>query len=329
MPRVPANRSIILGPAATPKTAAKQGNGFRFLDLPAEIRLMCYQYLLPTVAEPHLLVYDPLVDTQKQTFLSLWRTCKTIWNELPTISSLLSAGAIIPTVEVGRRTLSRTGLWEEQTSPAAWEPILTYLMPCLPEARYLHIRYAGFQEISQWLVNWKNSEIATSAMQEWLWVHFDDFSEVVDEDEDADEDADGHPSQGKTLLLDPEIASRSYNPYLYVSLHPQAVFNLDAITLPKMELLEEKRRTAAEKAKRERNPEYYKERDRESYKSTLENLNEEEMQNLETLKNMHKDFGHLGFRLFSVGFDKYNFDGMIGKWSADRQLFVREYRVYG
>ena len=145
MPRVPTNRSIRLEPAGTAPTqspaarrssrlAAKEGapatqeGGFRFLDLPVEVRLMSYRYLLPTDAEPHLLVYNPLVDTQKQTFLSLWRTCKTIYNELPTISSLLSTGAIIPTVEVGRRTPSDTGSWEEEsskrTSPSVWEPIL-------------------------------------------------------------------------------------------------------------------------------------------------------------------------------------------------------------
>ncbi|MCJ1333145.1 hypothetical protein MMC10_009839 [Thelotrema lepadinum] len=343
MPRVPAIQSPGSSPPSTPrtladtppdpsrtatKTATKQDTRFRFLDLPAEIRLMCYPYLLPTVDEPHLLVYNPRVDTQKQTFLALWRSCKKIYNELPTISSLLSAGAIIPTIEVGRGTLSSTGSWEEEpskeTSPALWEPILSYLMPFLPEARYLHICYPGLGENERWLEEWKKSEIARSAMEEWLWVHFDDFSEVVDEDEN--EDADGHPSQGKTLLLDLEIASRSHIPYLYVSLYPHAVFNLDVITLPKVELLEEKSRTAAEKAAREQTPEYYKECDREYYESTLESLNKKEERNLEKLKIMHKDFEP--FRLFSVDFhEDGGFHGTIGKWSADGRRFVREYAV--
>ncbi|MCJ1327952.1 hypothetical protein MMC10_004627 [Thelotrema lepadinum] len=326
MPRVPANQDNLFGP----KTAVEQGGGFRFLELPAEIRVMCYQYLLPTVDEPHLLVYNPLVDTQKQTFLSLWRTCKTIYNEQPTISSLLSAGAIIPTVEVGKRTLSSTGPWEEdsseRTSPAHWESILTYLKPYLPEARYLHIRYTGLGDDVWWLEGWKNSEIARSAMHEWLWVHFDDFSEVVDENE---EEADGHPSQGKTLLLDLEIANCVHIPYLYVSLLEHAVFNLDAITLPKVELLEaEASQATAGKVAHEQNAKYNEERDREHYRSTLKFLNEEEMQNLEKLKSMHEDFVSSGFELFSVNFHKYGrFSGIAAKWSDNRRLFGREYEV--
>ena len=351
MPRVPANRSIRFGaphttaqtsqpPAPARRTSSRlaakspatQEGGFRFLDLPVKLRVVCYQYLLPTEAEPHLLVYNPLVDAQKQTFLSLWRTCKTINNELPTISSLLSAGAIIPTVEVGRRIPSSTDSWEEQhskrTSPTLWEPILKYLMPVLPEARYLHIRYPGLNGWEPWLEDWKNSDVAREAMHQWLWVHADDFSEIVDEvDEDGNEDADGHPSQGKTLLLDLEIANGSYIPYLYVSLLSQAISNLDAITLLEVELLEERSRTIAENAERERYPEYYERRNHEYYQSTLELL-EEETQNLEKLKTMHEDFESSGFQLVSVDANRYgDFNGTICKWSADHRSTIRTYTV--
>ena len=164
-------------------------------------------------------------------------------------------------------------------------------------------------------------------MHEWLWVHADDFSDIVDEDEN--EDADGHPSQGKTLLLDLEIGNGAYIPYLYVSLSSQAISNLDAITLPKVELLEEeKSRSTARKAASEQDLEYYKKRDRECYQATLKYLNEDEMRNLETLKTMHEDFKALGFQLFSVDANKYgDFNGIIGKWSADHRDFDRTYAV--
>ena len=325
MPRVQANRSIRLPikPCAIPprptrslagsqnsrlaaKAPATQEAPFRFLALPVEIRLLCYQYLLPTDAEPHLLVYNPLVDTQKQTFLSLWRTCKTIYNELPTISSLLSTGAIIPTVEVGRIKPLRAGTWAEgsfkRTSPAVWEPILKYLMPFLPKARFLHIRYPGLDSgWDPWLEGWKNSETTRNAMHQWLGVHADEFSETVDEDEN--EDAGGH--QGKTLLLDHEIQIGRYLPYLYVSLLSQAISNLDAITLPKVELLE-----------------FYMGRDRECYDATLWWRNRVDMRDLERLKTMHKDFEAQGFQLFSVNTNEYGeFNGIIGKWSTDHRRF--------
>ena len=79
-----------------------------FLDLPGEIRNMIYRLLIPTPASPQVIRIDyaynwpnagSKIDDEQQLALSLYRTCKTVNNELCSLASLeylLSSGALIP-----------------------------------------------------------------------------------------------------------------------------------------------------------------------------------------------------------------------------------------
>ena len=108
-----------------------------FLDLALELRLEIYGYALPTPDKPEILIYDPLVNTQKQSFLALWRTCKTIHAELPTISSLLQSGAVIPALNVNNAAISEV-----------WEESLDYLNPYLKHAQLFRLHVQEYDPIT-------------------------------------------------------------------------------------------------------------------------------------------------------------------------------------
>ena len=75
-----------------------------FLDLPGEIRNEIYRWILPTPSNPSLVYLrgEPEdgspIGRKKSLTPGLYRTCKIIHEEIPSLLSLLLEGAIVPTV---------------------------------------------------------------------------------------------------------------------------------------------------------------------------------------------------------------------------------------
>ena len=92
---------------------------------------MIYSLALPNPEEPESLSYDPRVPTQKQTYLALWRTCKTIAYELPPFTPLLKSGAIKLTLDI----IGSADTYDQQ-----WKESLAFLKPYLPSTKTLVIQ---------------------------------------------------------------------------------------------------------------------------------------------------------------------------------------------
>lgn len=160
-----------------PLSQDERKDGPRFLTLPTEIRLMIYNYLLPTPQNPEILMYNPTVEPRGQPFLALWRTCKTIYLELPKISTLLSADAIIPALELHHEDIGDR-----------WEESLAYITPYLCPAKSLRLYWERFDQktgsfrdhseaeearpYKDWfsfaMKEWSCSEVVAIAFHTWL-----------------------------------------------------------------------------------------------------------------------------------------------------------------
>ena len=80
---------------------------FSFLDLPGEIRNEVYKWLLPSPEHPKLVRLDwfcecgaDAIRGQEPLPLAIYRTCKSIKHECPSLDYLLTTGAIVPTFQV-------------------------------------------------------------------------------------------------------------------------------------------------------------------------------------------------------------------------------------
>ena len=108
-----------------------------FLDLPPELRVMIYDYVLPTKENPETLVFNPKLDAKHQPFLSLWNICDQITSEIPEAETLVAGGALLPTLNVDIEFI---------TEGCPWERGLEKLLPYLKSADSFHIQGPRFSQ---------------------------------------------------------------------------------------------------------------------------------------------------------------------------------------
>ena len=152
-----------------------------FLDLPPELRLIIYDYVLPTRMKPQTLCFNPKLDSQQQPFLSLWNICNQITSEIPEVETLVASGALLPTLNVEIKFI---------TEGCPWERGLEKLLPYLKSASSFYIRGPAYLKEGKergdhgydckgdrdaitawwaWLKRvWSRSTLAHEALHMWL-----------------------------------------------------------------------------------------------------------------------------------------------------------------
>ena len=185
---------------------------------------MIYSYLLPTPFKPEILIYNPTVPAQDQPFLALWRICKAIRNELPSVSSLLETAAIIPTIDMDHKDFR-----------GEWEASLAYLTPFLGPACVFRIQAEAFEpqtgrfrpyiplegEVAndawhEFRGQWMHSNTARQALRAWL---------LRPDNQNADD------APKKRLFIYKEELWNVDAPYFFVQNDANHIKNVDEVVL--------------------------------------------------------------------------------------------------